>query len=166
MSAFLVSHVRPAHRAVRSRIVPKVARFKAFVPVDTRSAEFVAMLPVFRATGGMVTGEEVCALYERRRPDAMSDLARRIATGELVSFEWHASRWLPMFQFDPQTMDMADGPRAVVRELGGFMDGWEITKWFAAPHPALGGMLPLDVLATDLPGTIDAARLDRFIACG
>lgn len=146
--------------------MPGVARFRAFSPVDARSSQFVAMLPAFRPSGGLATGAEIGDRVVARRPDGLSELARQIAARNLISFEWNASRWLPMFQFDPVTMHMDDGARAVARELTGFMDGWEIAMWFAAPHGALRGALPVDILKKDLDATIDAARLDRYIAQG
>lgn len=164
MFAVPVFNIHAGQCFVRPGAASQVAHFKAFAPVGTRSAEFVALLPLFRATGGLATGAELRARCERMRPDGLSDLARRIASGELISFEWNASRWLPMFQFDRQTMEMTQGSRAIVRELGDFLNGWEITKWLAAPHSALGGLMPLEALTTDLAGAIDAARLDRFIA--
>lgn len=166
MPELLVHDSRARRPAVWAGGTPQVARFKTFAPVDTRSAEFVALLPAFRSTGGLATGSEVRARYERRRPDGLSNLARRIAAVQLISFEWNANLWLPMFQFDLETMEMAKGPHAIVRELDGVLDGWEITKWFAAPHVSLRGMAPLHALASDLAGAIDAARLDRFIARG
>jgi hypothetical protein len=142
------------------------ARMMCNLASDARSSQFVAMLPAFRSSGGLATSAEIGDRVARRRPDGLSELSRQIAAGDLISFEWNDSRWLPMFQFDLLTMEMDDGARAVARELASFLDGWEITTWFAAPHAALRGALPVDTLKKNLIATIDAARLDRYVALG
>jgi len=145
---------------------PPIARAKPHVTVDPRDQAFVAMLPAFRATGGLATGDEVGARIAVHHRDGLSRLARRIAANELISFTWRANLWLPMFQFDRQTMEMNPGAHQVVCELAELMDGWEITQWFATPHPALRDALPVEMLNSQREATRNAARLDRFIALG
>lgn len=141
-------------------------RFKRLTPVDQRDATFVAMLPAFRTTGGIATGEEIKQRIGQRQTGGSSRLARSIAAGELISFEWNATLWLPLCQFDLYTMEMDRGAEEIVQELASIMDGWEITQWLATPHPALHDKLPVDLLRTNRGATLNAARLDRFIARG
>lgn len=141
-------------------------RFKRHVTVDPRDRAFVAMLPAFRATGGLATGDEVGEKFAQRQPDGLSKLARRVAARELISFNWHANLWFPMFQFDHQTMEMNAEAHRIVGELARFMDGWEMTQWFATPHAALRNAMPVEMLTAHREATLNAARLDRFIALG
>ena len=143
-----------------------VPRFKRHVAVDPADIVFVAMLPAFRATGGLATGDEVGERFARRQHDGLPKLARRVAAGELISFDWHHSLWLPMFQFDHETMELNERVRQIFCELSGAMTGWEITQWFATPHAALRNAMPVEMLNSQLEAVLDAARLDRFIAQG
>jgi hypothetical protein len=55
---------------------------------------------------------------------------------------------------------------AVVRELSGEFDEWELASWFTSPNTWLGNMTPVAAL-TALPAAVrEAARVDRFIARG
>jgi hypothetical protein len=124
------------------------------------------MLPAFRATGGLATGDEVGEKFARLQSDGLSKLARKVAAGELISFNWHENLWLPMFQFDPQTMEMHVGAHRIFSELAQVMDGWEMTHWFSTPHAALRDAMPVALLHSHCEATLNAARLDRFIAMG
>ncbi|MDM0015070.1 hypothetical protein QTH87_21680 [Variovorax sp. J22P168] len=149
-----------------SRLFQPAPRFKRHVSLDARDSAFVSMLPAFRESGGLATGEEIGARFARRQHDGISNLARRVAADQLISFHWHANLWLPMFQFDHETMEMTRGAHLVFGELSRFMDGWEMTHWFATPHASLCGSMPVAMLDLDQGATLNAARLDRFIALG
>ena len=158
----LTSNKRLEHLTVQATL----PRFKRHVAVNSKDVVFVSMLPAFRATGGLATGDEVGAKLERLQHDGMSKLARSVAAGELICFDWHNSIWLPMFQFDPQTLEMTAVVHQIFCELSGSMDGWEVTQWFARPHAALGNAMPIERLDISLEALLNAARLDRFIARG
>lgn len=156
---------RPAVETAQKTLQP-VPHLKRHVALDPRDRAFVAMLPVFRATGGLATGEEVGEKSARRQHDGLSRLARKVAAGEVISFDWQGKLWLPMFQFNHETMEMNEGTRQIVCELTRIMDGWEITQWFATPHAALRNAIPVDMLIAQPEAALNAARLDRFVAQG
>jgi len=158
----LTSNDRLEHPSVASTL----PRFKRHVAVDSRDVVFVSMLPAFRATGGLATGDELGVKLDRLQHAGMSNLARKVAGGELICFDWHNSLWLPMFQFNPQTLEMDAMVHQIFCEISGIMDGWEITQWFARPHAALGGAMPVERLNGSVEALLNAARSDRLIARG
>jgi uncharacterized protein (DUF2384 family) len=84
----------------------------------------------------------------------------------LFSFRWHDSFWLPMFQFDAESLTMREAPRRVLDELHGVFDGWDMAQWHVRAHDDLHGQRPLDLLDTDLAAVLAAARADRHAIDG
>ncbi|MDM0015863.1 DUF2384 domain-containing protein [Variovorax sp. J22P168] len=153
----------PYRSSAASRALPPET---TAVPGTTPDWAFVAMLPGFRASGGIATDCELAGRLARSASGTLPALARHMARGDLVSFDWNGKLWLPLFQFD-QDMHVATGPLAVVGELGGvFDDAWELAHWFVQPHAALRNRTPVQVVSHDVEAAIGAARLDRFIALG
>ena len=99
-------------------------------------------------------------------PHPRANLTRLIATGEVLGFDWHHTMWVPMFQFDRLTLALRPEPRQVLAALAGVFDGWSLALWFAEPNSWLLGCSPMDLLQSDLPAVLKAARMDRFIAEG
>lgn len=99
-------------------------------------------------------------------PHWLVSLTRLIATGEVLAFDWHHTTWVPMFQFDPLSLALRPEPRQVLAALAGAFDGWSLALWFAQPNTWLLGCRPMDLLQSDLPAVLKAARKDRFIAAG
>ena len=138
-------------------------------PVLPGDAEFVALQQAYRPQGGLVRAEALAACLGAAGCGGYVDLARRIVAGQLFSFEWHHDIWLPVFQLDPGTLAVREGPRRVLDELRGVLDGWALARWHVQPHAALGGRLPLDLLAPAPPAgaaeglaqVLDAARAER-----
>lgn len=124
------------------------------------------LLVVFRATGGLVRGDELAMMLQQLRMGDVASLGRAMASAEICSFEWRSAFWIPMFQFDLDNLSFKAGPRQIMRELQGVFDGWLLTVWFAQPNSWLEGHKPVDVLASNLPAVIEAARADRFVALG
>jgi hypothetical protein len=54
----------------------------------------------------------------------------------------------------------------VTAELVAVFDAWELCCWLATPNCSLGDRAALDVLEHDTDAVLQAARLERFIACG
>jgi hypothetical protein len=63
-------------------------------------------------------------------------------------------------------MTIQQGSAAVVRELAGTFDDWELACWFASPNVLLNFESPVDIVECDQPAVLQAARTDRFIAQG
>jgi hypothetical protein len=71
-----------------------------------------------------------------------------------------------MFQFEGVYMTVRRSVSAVLAELKGAFDDWDLATWFAFPNDWLDAQAPLDVLAIDPQAVLQAARADRFIAQG
>ena len=125
-----------------------------------------AMMQVYERSGGLARSNEVVCMLRRHTSQPVSLLARWIVAQNVVSFEWRADRLLPMFQFDPADMSIRADVAAVLAELDGTFDDWELATWFAEPNVWLQGGVPVDALEVDPRAVRAAARADRFIARG
>lgn len=133
------------------------------VPSDR---DFFEMRAAYQATGGTARGDDLARLLEdHRRGDSVS-LARLIVSGEVFGFEWQRLFWVPMFQFELRDLSLKPGPRRVLAELACEFDGWTLAIWFSQPNCWLNERRPVDVLDSNLPAVLGAARADRFIAAG
>lgn len=133
------------------------------VPSDR---DFVAMRSGYRATGGMARGDDLARLLEDMQRGDVATLARLIASGEVFGFDWHGSFWVPMFQFELRDLSVRPSVRQVQRELASVFDGWTIAVWFAQRNSWLDEQRPVDLIETQHPAVLHAARADRFIASG
>lgn len=133
------------------------------VPSDR---DFVAMRAGYRSTGGIARGDDLARLLEDLQRGNVSTLARLIASGEVFGFDWHGSFWIPMFQFDLRDLSVKPAARQVQGELAPVFDGWTMAVWFAQRNSWLDERKPVDLLDTELPAVLQAARADRFIASG
>jgi hypothetical protein len=93
-------------------------------------------------------------------------LARWIVERRVVSFGWHGEYLVPMFQFDRADMTVRRPVSAILDELDGTFDDWDLATWFALPNTWLDDEAPVDVVLRDPHATLQAARADRFIARG
>jgi hypothetical protein len=156
------SHTPLAHHAGRhpQGHAQRCAQYQQKCQQDQR---FVELLQAYRASGGLARAQEVRTLHLRTSTPERRALARRIAGRELISFEWQAQTWLPLFQFARTDMGLLPGMAPVLAELVPVLDGWEMAEWFVRATPALHDASPLQLLPQGLPEVLDAARLDRFI---
>lgn len=128
--------------------------------------QFHVMEQAFRATGGVVCGDDLATLVRSRSEQPVSIIARWIVERLAVSFEWQAQTMLPMFQFDLPGLTLRPRVAAVVQELRDVFDDWDLALWFAESNAWLCGAAPVDVIGGDPVAVLDAARADRFIARG
>jgi hypothetical protein len=134
---------------------------------DAESRRMAAVELAYRRHGGLASADEVVNMLGRRNhAQPLSRVARWLVAGDVVSFERQSRTWLPLFQFELRAMALRPEVRVVIRELSGVFDGWELASWFVSPNNWLGNMTPVAALTT-LPAVVrEAARVDRFIACG
>jgi hypothetical protein len=125
--------------------------------------EFLQLLAAYRVTGGVAPGAEIAA---RRAECGLSELARLIAGRKVLSFDWHATTWLPVFQFETGQIAVRRDVGTVLEELASELDGWELAQWFVQPSALLSGRAPLAVLQHDAAAVVEAARADRFLLRG
>jgi hypothetical protein len=119
---------------------------------------FTELLGAYKTVGGTARGEDVaCLLKEHLRGDYVS-LARLLVAGAVFGFDWRDTLWIPMFQFEPQDLELKRGPRQVLARLSGELDGWALAAWFTQANDGLDGRRPVDVLDADLPAVLRAAR--------
>jgi hypothetical protein len=135
-------------------------------PSPGTQSRTAAMVEVFERTGGLMRSEQVLFMLRRRSSQALSMLARWIVDQRAVTFEWQADRLVPTFQFDLADMSIRPEAAAVLAELAGVFDDWELASWFAEPNAWLLGRRPVDTLQADTQAVLDAARADRFVARG
>jgi len=126
--------------------------------VQTKDSDFVALQRAYRASGGLERASDLALRLKGAGRGGYQELARQIVGGQLFSFYWSDSAWLPAFQIDPPTLVPREASRRVVKELQGVLDGWDMAWWFVNPHADLHGRRPLDLLGTALPTVMAAAR--------
>jgi hypothetical protein len=128
--------------------------------------EFDALRLSYRASGGLVCGDELARALEDRGSGGFVSLAKLIVCAEVFGFEWRHGFWVPMFQFSPEELTIKPATKAVLAELGSAFDDWDLATWFVRPNSWLGERRPLDLLQSELPSVLQAARADRFAATG
>ena len=153
---------RPVAPDRRAALPP--ARRAAAMPAEADNG-FVAMLEGYRPSGGLARSAELVQRLADRDSRALPVFARWVACGELVAFLWESRLWVPLFQFNA---DLQPRPEVVAtcRELANAFDAWETAAWFITPNNWLDGRTPEQALGASAPEVLEAARADRFIACG
>lgn len=132
---------------------------------DPTELDFNRLRTAYRATGGVVCAQELARLLEENRRTYTMSLEKLIFLGAVFGFEWRATVWIPMFQFERPALAVKPAPRRVLAEVDRQADRWRVALWFVRPCPALADRSPVDVLDSNLPQVLLAARTGRFIAC-
>ena len=126
-------------------------------PVPT-SRGFIAMLEAYRSTGGLAPGNFLYgSLQEHQRGD-LGHLVRLIVDRRIFVLDWRGDSWIPMFQFDSGDLSCRPAPALVRAELTGLTSGWAVAAWFAEPNALLEGRRPVNLVDSDLPHVLHAAR--------
>ena len=120
---------------------------------------FIALLEAFRATGGTAPGEILGRLLAEYQFGHTVSLAKLIYSGQVFSFEWRSSLWIPMFQFEARDLTLCSGAQQVRTNLPSMWSGWNIASWFASANAQLNASRPVDLLATDFQAVMRAASL-------
>lgn len=141
----------------------KAFEFISSVPT---SAGVAAVLSAFHASGAVVRGDELAMMLKDLKMGDLASLGRAMSSREICSFQWRSAFWIPMFQFDLDSLAFKPGPRKIIQELSGVFDEWMLTAWFAQPNSGLKGCKPVDLLNSNLPAVFEAARADRYVAVG
>ena len=130
------------------------------------SGGVAALLSAFRATGGVVRGNELAMMLEDLKMGNLSSLGKAMSSREICSFQWRSAFWIPMFQFDLDNLAFKPGPRKIMQELSSVFDEWMLSAWFAQPTSWLKGRKPVDLIASNFQAVFEAARADRYVAAG
>ncbi|MEO8545913.1 MAG: hypothetical protein ABI434_20180 [Burkholderiaceae bacterium] len=134
---------------------------------DTPSTRgFVTLLEAFRTSGGTAPDDIVGGLLaDHHAGDAVS-LAKLVHSGQVFGFEWCASLWIPMFQFNAVDLAIAAAPRVVRAQLPEIWSGWTVAMWFAMPNARLQGDRPVDCLTSDFAAVLQAAQASQSAESG
>jgi hypothetical protein len=128
--------------------------------------QFANMLHAFRPYGGFSSGQEMVRHLSPIWDDPWSALANWIMSRSILVVTWSDQTLVPMFQFDRGGMSLDPTCAQVAAELKPVFDDWELVHWFATPNTWLDDTKPVERLASDQFGVLQAARTDRFIARG
>ncbi|NVO06977.1 MAG: hypothetical protein HXX19_14100 [Rhodoferax sp.] len=101
-------------------------------------------------------------LFKSRNGLGVATLARWIARRSVLSLEWNADVWMPLFQFERQCMNVKPALEPVLAELNPIFTPWELTHWCAQPHRWLDGISPANTLDVDAKRVLRAACADHF----
>lgn len=134
----------------------------AELPAIENDRAFIRMLDAYRSSGGMARATEVFTLFKSRSQLGVASLAHWMAQRSVVSLEWHADVWLPLFQFDRRHMTIKPALGPVFTVLNPLLSPWELTQWCAQPHRWLNGESPADTLDVDPSKVLRAACADRL----
>ncbi|MHB1250495.1 MAG: hypothetical protein ACYCZL_14020, partial [Polaromonas sp.] len=106
------------------------------VPEYHTDEEFITTLDSYRGSGGLARSHEVFARFGLHARPNVATLAGWIGQRKVISFNWHSTIWLPLFQFNrcDVTLQPQPGLSQVLSELGAVFDSWEIAHWFARPN--------------------------------
>ena len=126
---------------------------------------FATLQAAFGRHGGCLPADHVCGLLRAHWDQPLSRVARWIAGRDIVSLAWQGQVWIPLFQFERPSLDLAAPVADLVRALRPVYDDWELAEWFTRPHDLLSGRHPLAMLACDPSAAMEAARRDHFINC-
>jgi hypothetical protein len=157
----LLAQAAESDRASRHRLRPVPPPWQ-----KGSDAHREAVFRAYRRTGGLASGDEMTMLLRRRTSQPISMLGRWIVEGRVVNFSWQGEYLLPLFQFDLADLTLRADVNAVLAELAGAFDDWDLATWFALPNSWLAGAAPVDALERRLVAVLDAARADRYIARG
>ena len=91
----------------------------------------------------------------------ISLVARSIVSRRAIAIDSPSQTLLPRFQIDPSTRGIRPGIEAIIKELSGPFDDFEIADWFARPNAWLDGGRSAIRMGTDLHAVFHAARADR-----
>jgi hypothetical protein len=128
--------------------------------VETDQA-FIGMLDGYRSSGGLARAQEVFTLFKSRSSQDVITLAHAMALRAVLSFEWHANVWVPLFQFERQHMTLKAALEPVLAALNPVCTPWELAQWCAKPHRLLDGQSPADALEADTLRVLRVACADR-----
>lgn len=157
--------------AGRGALLGKSGKAPTAVPGDVRALQpeeraFNLMRAAYSPSGGIARSGDLARLVEDLRCDDYTSLVRLVVSRRVFGFEWQQEFWVPMFQFELRDLSLKSRQLPVLDELVGIFDGWSLAAWFAAPNAWIACQRPVNLLDTDLPAVLAAARADRFVATG
>lgn len=111
-----------------------------------------------------MAADHLASLLSHRLAQPISCLARWIVRRQVVNVPARGQSWLPLFQFQHDFSGLQPVLPALLAELTPLFSDAELAQWFARGHSHLGGAAPAELVASDGPAVLLAARTDRFLA--
>ncbi len=127
--------------------------------------DFAMLRTAYGASGGIARANDLARLREQPCCDYCMSLEKLIALGAVFGFDWQSTCWIPMFQFQAD-LRLKPGPRKVLAEVAGVCDGWSLAVWYVRPCPSLSCHSPVELVDSNLPEVLRAARDDRRLLIG
>jgi hypothetical protein len=106
---------------------------------------------------GLLSSAEVADRAGSKAANAAALASRWRKEGRVLAVEVDASTRYPAFQFDAEGRPLL-AVGEVVDALGSKLRGWELALWFTGTNDWLGGVRPVDVLASAPEQVAHAAR--------
>lgn len=133
-----------------------------YTGAEPTESRFDALRGALRKSGGIAQADDLARLLEDHHLGDFVSLAWLVTHCNVFGFAFHASFWIPMFQFDLRDLSLSQGVAPVVLELADEFDGWSLTNWFAQPHSRLDLRRPVDVVETS-PALVLSAACDSHL---
>jgi len=128
------------------------------------SAGFVFLLLAYRASGGMLNGEDLGQILTAYPQPDDASMAELIATRTLFFFTWRGVVWVPMFQFELRDLTIRAECRPIFSELEKSFDDWGAASWLVQPNFCLDERRPIDLLESNFHAVLDAAASAKYRA--
>jgi hypothetical protein len=141
--------------------VKTLAATRPCLSIDESDNAFIDMLVSYRSIGGLARAHEVFTQFKCRNDLGVAALADWIARRSVLSLEWNAEVWMPLFQFERQCMNVKPALKPVLEELNPILTPWELAHWCVHPHPWLNGNSPASALDVDAKRVLRAACADH-----
>lgn len=147
-------------RSIASRSQP-VAHQTQTLP---RAWQFTAMRNAYQESGGLMRAPDLASLWQGHGVSDTHLLTQWIQNRQVISFEWQATTWLPMVQFNRSTMTLVPGFEAIQAELVAVYNDCDVAQWFSLPNTWLADRSPASALRHDAPEVLMAARAERCVS--
>jgi hypothetical protein len=129
-----------------------------------RAWQFTAMRDAYQASGDLMRAPELVSLWQSQGVINTDLLAQWILARKVISFEWQAETWLPMVQFNRNTMTLVPGFEDIQAELVTVYNDCDVARWFSLPNTWLADRSPASALHSDAQEVLTAARAQRYVS--
>lgn len=128
-----------------------------------RAWQFNAMRNAYRESGGLMRAPDMASRWQGHNISDVNQLTQWIQNRQVISFEWQATVWLPMVQFNRGTMTLVPGFDEIQAELVAVYNDCDVAQWFSLPNSLLADRSPASALVHAAPEVLIAARAERCV---
>jgi hypothetical protein len=122
------------------------------------------MRAAYRESGGLLRAPELASMWQHHGTVDTDLLAHWVLKRKVISFEWHATIWLPLVQFNRTTMSLVPGFEEIQAELVAVYNDCDLAQWFSLPNTWLADHTPASALASAAPEVLIATRTERYVS--